>query len=314
MENKTYRELDAFIAAHRDELNSEADVERLVDLFMQEQGAKPGITLMKADTPAESAEDYLELADESSGPEEALRYVEKALELDPENIDALCMHAQLQGQRDPNRTLELLGEALEKATGILRREGWFADENVGAFWAIHETRPYMRLRLHYLQLLFTCNKLRLARREAEEMLDLCENDNLGVRYKLMCIYALLEEREEMLALHRRFEESDESQLLLPLCIGFYRLGEMDKAAEYLHRLLSSNPDTPEFVRRIAEGRIAEAFGTEPDGYRPGTLEELLFFATENPEMLIGEEPWAFWAHSILPARTKKKAAKKRNRK
>ena len=37
MENKTYRELDAFIAAHRGELNSEADVERLVDLFMQKQ-------------------------------------------------------------------------------------------------------------------------------------------------------------------------------------------------------------------------------------------------------------------------------------
>ena len=37
---KVYRELDAYLDAHRSEIKSEADLEALIDLFMQQQYSK----------------------------------------------------------------------------------------------------------------------------------------------------------------------------------------------------------------------------------------------------------------------------------
>lgn len=39
--------------------------------------------------------------------------------------------------------------------------------------------------------------------EGQRLLDLCENDNLGVRYQLMHLYAYMEDEMHALALHKR---------------------------------------------------------------------------------------------------------------
>ncbi len=60
-------------------------------------------------------------------------------------------------------------------------------KNPGDFWGVLETRPYMRLRHSYLELLIQCGMMGKAVNEAEELLRLCEGDNLGIRYALMQI-------------------------------------------------------------------------------------------------------------------------------
>lgn len=295
---KLYRELDAYLEAHRSEIKSEADVEALIDRFMQQQSAKPGITLTKSEQTAKTAEDYVDLADAAKSPEEALSYVKKALALDPENIDALCMNAVLEGRDDPNLALSLMSRALEQATAVMERDGWFADDNIGAFWGLAETRPYMILLRHHLECLITCGRMRAAQQEAERMLTLCENDNLGVRYILMCLYAHFEDREAMQALHHRFEDADESQMLLPLCAGFYKLGDLEGAEAYLRRLDAVNPDTREFLYRVSNETLPEL--PEADWTQPDTLEELTFLSLSNPYLFIGMEPWFGWACGILP--------------
>ena len=113
----------------------------------------------------------------------------KALELEPDNLDAGRMMAELTA-KNPYALMEKLSRLLEKGNRQMMKEGYFAPEYKGDFWGVIETRPYMRLRHLYMQTLTECGMPRRAARECEELLELCENDNLGVRYDLMHLYAM----------------------------------------------------------------------------------------------------------------------------
>ena len=302
---KMFRELEAFISRHQEEIQSDADVERLVDLYMAQQSAKSGISMPLTEKTAKTAEDFLDLADDAKDAETALRLVRRALELEPEHADALGMEAVLEGGEDENRTLALLREALAKATAAMEREGWFSDENVGAFWSLAETRPYMRLRRQYMRQLTRCGKLRAAAREGEELLRLCENDNPGVRHDLMCLYAELEEREAMLALHRRYEEADECAMLLPLSVGFYKLDDLEAAKGYLLRLHGQAPGLRRFIDAVREDKADRLLPEGSDfGRRADSAEELTTLTAENPRLFTALESWLDWAADQLPAPAK----------
>ena len=312
---KMFRELDAFISCHQDEIRSDADVERLVDLYMSQQSARPGISQALTEQNARTADDFLELADDAEDGETALRPARKALELEPENADALGMQAVLEGGEDENRTLALLREALAQSTAAMERDGWFTDENVGAFWGLVETRPYMRLRFRYMHQLTECGKLRAAACEGEELLRLCENDNMGVRHSLMCLYAELEEREAMLALHKRYEETEESSMLLPLSVGFYKLDDLEAARDYLMRLNQQNPDLRAFIDAVRAEDVEKLLPEDPAfGCRANSAEELMMLSVENPRLFTALETWFDWVAEQLPAPARRKRAKPAARK
>ena len=60
------------------------------------------------------------------------------------------------------------------------------------------------------------------------MLKLCEGDNLGVRYQLMHLYAYIEDEMHALALHKKYGDDEETQMLLPLAILYYKQNQFDK--------------------------------------------------------------------------------------
>ena len=61
----------------------------------------------------------------------------------------------------------------------MKEQGYFDKECMGDFWLILETRHYMRARHQYVTLLSQCRMIKKAITECEEMLKLCEGDNLG---------------------------------------------------------------------------------------------------------------------------------------
>ena len=65
-------------------------------------------------------------------------------------------------------------------------------ENIGSFWLMVETRPYMRIKFAYAKFLKECGMLSTAISECEDMIKLCKNDHLGVRHTLMYLYAVTE--------------------------------------------------------------------------------------------------------------------------
>jgi tetratricopeptide (TPR) repeat protein len=91
--------------------------------------------------PLEQAQEYAYLAMEADDGGRALELAEKALELDPDCLDAMVIHAfETHEYAD-----ELIGR-LNEIVGIGqdRLGGDFFSENAGNLWAMVEARPYLR--------------------------------------------------------------------------------------------------------------------------------------------------------------------------
>lgn len=97
--------------------------------------------------------------------------------------------------------------------------------------------------MQYINMLTSNGMMGKAIEECEDVLRLNENDNMGVRYILMHLYAFMEDEKKALALYKKYGEYDESQILLPLSILYFKLGNTRRATSYLERLAKANKDT-----------------------------------------------------------------------
>ena len=302
---KTMKELNAFLKAQRPDGPGEEEMNDLIQQFMREKNAQ--LSLGEEYDEPETADDYLELAEEATSKKKQLEYLNKALELEPDNLDAGRMMAELTA-KNPYALMEELSRLLEKGNRQMMKEGYFAPEYKGDFWGIIETRPYMRLRHLYMQTLTECGMLRRAARECEELLELCENDNLGVRYDLMHLYAMLEEEEPARAVLEKFPE-EETQTLLPLSILHFKLGQTDEALAELKRLSRVNKDTRKFLNamRSDSGKLEKyLWEMSPYGYRPFSIEELIMEASSYAFLFESAHSYFEWGYQALKKETAKK--------
>lgn len=253
----------------------------------------------------ETADDYLELAISATTKKESLKYAKKALELEPDNFDAGAMVLELSctsSEKLAEKYKNLINEAEEK----LKEQGYFEDENIGNFWLIFETRPYMRLLEKYASHFVQCGQMRLAISVYEKMLKLCINDNIGVRYILMHLYTFLEDEQSSLELYEKYPEEG-TQFLLPLSILYYKLGDLRKSNQYLKKLIAVNKDTYEFFNNFTNDTLKDYLSNmSPYGYRPFIIEEFIIECEENYFLFSSMPEYFVWA--------KKKVSSKRNKK
>lgn len=245
---KILRQLTKYLDEHQDELSDDISEEDLSQRFMEEYNA----SLQPKDVLAlpKTADDYVELAENANAKKKKLEYLSKALELEPDNLDVSRMIAELNAKK-PEELLVALSALLEKGTSLMDHGGYVRD-CMGDFWGVLETRPYMRLHHSYFELLIQCGMMRKAVSEAEEMLKLCSNDNLGVRYELMHLYVYFENEDAALALHKEYDEYEESQMLLPLAVLYYKKENYEFSLQYLRRLAKVNKDTKKFLRIMSK--------------------------------------------------------------
>lgn len=252
---------------------------------------------------ATTADDFLELAEFANTKKAALKYAKKALELEPDNIDAAAIVIELSFV-SYDKNIEKYKKLIDSAEKKLEADGYFDDSAIGNFWLITETRPYMRLLDRYATCLIQCGKMRLAIEVHEKMLRLCESDNLGARYRLMHLYAALENEMSALGLFKKYPE-ESVQFLLPLSILYYKLGNLRESEKYLKKLNTVSEDTRKFFDVVLSGRLENYLdAAAPYDYRPFTLEEYLFEARYN-FYLIAQSPTYFeWAWQKIKAAKK----------
>ena len=70
----------------------------------------------------------------------------------------------------------------------------------------------------------------------------------------MAIYAYLEEEKDMLALYKKYPE-EALEMLFPLFILYYKLGNDKKAKEYLDRINKANPNFIKFFKGTMKQNI-----------------------------------------------------------
>ncbi|MBI2940902.1 MAG: hypothetical protein HYY04_10735 [Chloroflexi bacterium] len=150
--------------------------------FLQDMLTRGGVPRRQAGTPLERAQDLMFDAWESPAPRERVRLALKALQVSPDCADAYVLLAE-ETARNPREAADLYSRGVaagERALG----KGAF-EENIGHFWGIVETRPYMRARLGLSQALWPMGKRQEAIAHAWDMLRLNPGDNQGVRYILL---------------------------------------------------------------------------------------------------------------------------------
>ena len=299
MERST-KEMHKFLAEHTTEDMTMDEINALLQEHLGEINA--GIDRRRTEETAETADDYMDMAEDrlaEGNEQEALRLARKALKLEPDNLDAewFLIQREVKAPEDLLRRVEL---ALERGKASLEKQGFF-DDSVGEFWQLLETRPYMRLRDQYVVMLRDTGRLRMAAREAEDMIRLNTNDNLGERFTLMHLYAALEEAEPAEALLKKFSEHDEGAVLLPLTLLYYKLGNMDKAEKTLRRLTKVNKETRTFIRDMESGQYERKISKirEQGGYAPFTEEELIMMYDENEDVYDGAPLFFRWMAKTL---------------
>lgn len=278
-ENMSMDEINALLQAHMKEINS-----RIPKEITEE-------TAQTADDLMELAEQKYEEGDEKG----ALRLARKAQKMDPDNLDIdLFLMAGEEGDLD--KTLRKFQRILEKGKNILEKQGCF-QEDVGHFWQVLETRPYIRVKGQYVLLLAHAGKLKKAVQEAEDIIRLNESDNLGMRYVLMHLYAALEDAESAQKLLEKYSEYEEGPIFLALTLLYYKLDETDQARKYLRQLTRINKETRAFVRDVLTDKVKRVLSKieKQGGVSPFSEEELVEAYDENMIFYLGTPNFFNWA-------------------
>ena len=230
-------------------------------------------------TPLDDAYEILEEAHNARNEKEALRLAKKAYEKSSECFDAILFQCDL--EENGIKRMTLLNDGLEFEKNRLTKEKYFDKENIGYFYGIFETRPYIRGLVIKIEYLLEEGKLRQAASVCKQVLKLNENDNLGARYLLMAIYAVLEEEKDMLDLYKKYPEED-LEMLFPLFAIYYKIGNDKKAKDYLNRIDKCNSN---FVKYF-KGTIKPSEKVNPGYYSRGDSSEIFMYLSRYDYLLI----------------------------
>ncbi len=110
----------------------------------------------------------------------------------------------------------------------------------------------------------------------------------------------LKKMHEFLALHRKYDGHEETQMLLPLSILYFKKGDLSAAEKYLRKLAKVNKDTAKFFKAFREDNLDKHLN-DLSGYeyRPFTIEELAVEMMENEFLFRFVLAYFIWAQEQL---------------
>ena len=250
--------------------------------------------------------DYLDMAEHTATKRKKKEYLAQAAALEPDNMDVKLAQAEVDA-KSPLDLISALPTLIQEEREWLKQQQIY-NRSKGDFWLVFETRPYMRLLQHYMMALIECGVTNRAIQIGEEMLRLNKNDNQGIRFMLITLYAQSGNEMKALKLYKHSsEEKDSPSYLLPLALLYFKIGEWDKAKSYLETLKQTCPGTKKFLHAVkTENEYALSDMYNPMGYRPGTVSELIEHYLDNSKVYDCEPYFFEWADKALIVHRKKK--------
>lgn len=265
MDNKFNNMLNEFFA-NTDAKNDEELEEKLQEFIAKYNNGE----IEYANTILDDAYELLEQAENAKTKNQALKLAKEAYKMCSACFDAVLFQVDL--EENSIKREKMLNEGLDFEKNRLEKEGYFQKDNIGHFYGIFETRPYIRGLYIKASYLITDGKIKQARDICMEILRLNNNDNTGARYLLMAIYAYLEEEKEMLKLYKKYPEED-LEMLFPQFAIYYKLGKDKEAKELLERINKSNPN---FIK-LFKGTIKINKDVLEGYYRKGDSSEVIMY-------------------------------------
>jgi len=249
---------------------SDAELDALLDDKMASGEIPPSAAL----DPLDEAQSLVYEAWNSEGARRA-SLARRALELSEDCADAYLILAQ-EETKSREAALELYVKAYEAGRRALD-PALFAEE-AGNFWAIMETRPYMRARLALAECQWDLGRKEDALAHLRELMRLNESDNQGVRYILLQCLMESGADEELGDLLGRYGRDPSPAIAYTRALWQFRRAGRGKVADgALAEALKANPHVPAYLlkRKALPARApsAASIGSpeEAEAYAAGAL-------------------------------------------
>ena len=223
------------------------------------------------------AEEYLKKAQSTTDRDTVVEYLHKALECDSDCLEAEYFLAVIESNGDFKKCLEESQKVLEHGEKLMRERGFLPDQ-VGRFWDIEETRPYMRVLDNYADILISRQMYDEAIKIQERMIELNPGDNQGVRWTLSHLYAMTLDEEGAEKLLNMYPDDASSVHLMGHAELYYRLNKPQKVKEILRSIKEINIGFGEFVGALGSSNRLNAIraGRNPYGIAIATADELVY--------------------------------------
>jgi tetratricopeptide (TPR) repeat protein len=237
------------------------EANRFISAIMAETGGH--IHESEPRTPLEEAQNLMYQAWDATGARR-VQLARKALEISPDCADAYVMLAEAKA-RNLEEARDFFAQGVAAGERTLGPEA-FA-EDVGHFWGLMETRPYMRAREGLAQCLWALGERKAAIDHLKDMLRLNPGDNQGVRYVLLdwLLAAGRDgEAEELLA---QFEDDPSAAILYShALLMFRREGDSPASRRLLKEAVAGNRHVPAFllVRKHLPSQLPDSVGFEDE--------------------------------------------------
>lgn len=216
----------------------------------------------------EEADELVYQAWEASSRKRAIQLARRALELSADCVDAYLILADLEAETD-EEAIALYRKAVETGRRTLGKKA-FRDD-VGHFWGLIDTRPFMRA----MDTLADCLRYTDGEPEAIEiwrdMLRLNPNDNQGARYRLLALLVEMNRNEEAEELIEQYgEEFLADWAYARTLLAFRREGDTARSRELLAAALAKNAHVPQYL--LARKKLPK---TREHFIRPGEESEAI---------------------------------------
>ena len=254
-----------------------------------------------ADEPTNKAEALCQEAMETFGRRRII-LAKQALAEDPNHVEANILLAESTGHVD--RRIDLFRNAKEIAKKQL---GPMITEDVGHFWGMLETRPFMRACHGLAASLDNAGLTNEAIEQYQEMLHLNPNDNQGVRYEVIpLLISHNREAEAMKLLDRYSEDTGHWHYMNALAV-FRGSGRSVRSKSALRAAFRANKHVVELLQSHTPPFY-------PDSYSLGSPEEAAICINELVGVWSETEGFMPWMFSEYEAWQKQKGKKLRQRK
>jgi len=222
----------------------------------------------------DEAQDIMYRAWETKSRSRRIALARKALTISPDCADAYVLLAE-QAATSLDEAIELNQKGVEAGERAIGKRAF--KEDVGHFWGLPETRPYMRARLGLAQCLWDAGKKKEAVEHYKDMLHLNPGDNQGIRYILVsCLLDLGSDRELMFLLEKYNSEYDTYQLYTKALLSFRDQGDCEESRKHLEGARDVNPHVPAYL--LGKKKIPKRL---PDYVGFGDESEALSYAGDN---------------------------------
>jgi tetratricopeptide (TPR) repeat protein len=184
----------------------------------------------------------------------------EALAISPDCADAYLLLAE-ETASSVEEARELLEQGVAAGERALGPKSF--EEDVGHFWGLIETRPYVRARAALAETLWALNRREEAVEHQRELLRLNPNDNQGVRYRQAEWLLWLERFEELDELFAAYEDDDAAAFGYTQALAaFRRQGDSAQTRRLLAEARELNPHVPAYLsgRKRLPARLPDYVG------------------------------------------------------